>query len=144
VFFTCGLNTICWMFIGKKKYLKKSCMKNKNAHFVPCSIFLIYLTVSETFKQSELIYQNLYDVCTFSNLLVILCLIFAWLSWQQHFALINFILSLLSNLKINSDTLFSSSHTFLMCILMLCISTFTKSWVHNSPSYSKYNVIGGK
>lgn len=38
-----------------KKYLEKSCIENKNAHFVPCSVFLIYLTVSEIFKQSELI-----------------------------------------------------------------------------------------
>jgi len=112
VFFACGLNTMCLMFIERKKYLKKSCMKNKNAHFIPCSIFLIYLAFSETFKQSELIYQIFYAVCTFSNLLVILCLIFSWISWQQHFALINFILSLLSNLTINSDTLFNSSHTF--------------------------------
>lgn len=73
-----------------QKYIKKSCMKNKNAHFIPCSIFLVYLTVSEIFKQSELIYQNFYAVCTFSDLLVILCLNFAWISWQQHFALINF------------------------------------------------------
>jgi hypothetical protein len=116
MFVVCGLNTVCWMFIEIKKYLKKSCMENKNAHFIPCSVFLIYLTVSEIFKQSELLYQNCYAVCTFSNLLVIFCLTFAWISWQQHFALTNFILSLLSNLKINSDTHFNSSHTFYTCV----------------------------
>ena len=116
VFFACGLNTMCWMFIERIKYLQKSYMKNKNAHFIPCAVFLTYLTVSEIFEQSELIYQNFYAVCTFSNLLVILCLIFAWISWQQHFALINFILSVLSNLKINNDTLFNSSYTFYTCV----------------------------
>jgi len=65
------------MFIERKKYIKKSCMKNKNVHFILCSVFLIYLTVAEIFKQSELIYQNFYAVCTFSNLLLILCLNFA-------------------------------------------------------------------